>query len=94
MNKERLVQITSADVIKQQDLVMSLKDMELRLNGAILSSQKVVAQTPVMAAPVMTPSSVQITESVTDSAPVVEEVPVMEEEIRSGRNTSDEEEIP
>ena len=68
-------------LLKQQDLVMSLKDMELRLNGAILSSQKVVAQTPVMAAPVMTPSSVQITESVTDSAPVVEEVPVMEEEI-------------
>ena len=82
-------------LLKQQDLVMSLKDMELRLNGAILSSQKVVAQTPVMAAPVMTPSSVQITESVTDSAPVVEEVPVMEEEIPEvEEKTVMEEEIP
>lgn len=82
-------------LLKQQDLVMSLKDMELRLNGAILSSQKVVAQTPVMAAPVMTPSSVQITESVTDSAPVVEEVPVMEEEIPMVEETPVmEEEIP
>ena len=36
---------------KLQDLMVSLKDMELRLNNVIMQSQKVVTQMPVMSVP-------------------------------------------
>jgi hypothetical protein len=39
--------------LKQQDIIVSLKDMELRLNNAIAQSQKIVAAAPVMTVPVM-----------------------------------------
>lgn len=37
--------------IKIQDLTVALKDMELRLNSAVMQSQKIIAQAPVMTAP-------------------------------------------
>ena len=45
-------------LMKQQDIILSLKDMELRLNTAIMQSQKVVAAAPqIITAPM--PSVVQ-----------------------------------
>ena len=64
-------------LMKQQDIILSLKDMELRLNTAIMQSQKVVAAAPqIITAPM--PSVVQ------EPATPVPEVqpsfePVMEE---------------
>jgi hypothetical protein len=79
--------------MKQQEMSMSLKDMEIRLDNAIMQSQKVVTQAaPVYAAPVMPapaapvapePAPVIPEETVEEvvAEPVVEEVaePVVEE---------------
>ena len=40
--------------IKMQDLTVVLKDMELRLNNAMMQSQRVIAQAPMMTAPMPT----------------------------------------
>ena len=40
--------------IKMQDLTVALKDMELRLNNAMMQSQRVIAQAPMMTAPMPT----------------------------------------
>ncbi|MGN0414973.1 MAG: hypothetical protein ACI4FX_05735 [Agathobacter sp.] len=40
--------------IKIQDLTVALKDMELRLNNAMMQSQRVIAQAPMMTAPMPT----------------------------------------
>lgn len=63
---------------KQQDLLVSLKDMELRLNNVIMQSQKVVTQMPVISTPMsqysqQSSSPVQATE--TFIAEPVEEEP-------------------
>lgn len=80
-------------MMKQQDIIMSLKDMELRLNSAIMQSQKVVAAPQIVAAPVAAampapavvaaPEAVSIPESapVMETAPVPEMEPVVEETI-------------
>jgi hypothetical protein len=61
-------------VMKQQDLIVNLKDMELRLNNAIMQSQKVIAASaPVMTAPIMQQAAPQmIPEPVAQPQPVVE----------------------
>lgn len=62
---------------KQQDMLMSLKDMEIRLSNAIMQSQKVVTQAaPVYATPMMTATTQQVV-----SQPVPMEIPQSEEPI-------------
>ena len=71
---------------KQQEVIMSLKDMELRLNAAIMQSQKMVAsqmpmmqpyiQSPVMQQPISQP----VSESV-QNYPDVSAKPIAEERI-------------
>ena len=64
--------------LHNQELVVNLKDMELRLNTALMQSQKVVAQAPVMAAaaPVVMP----VTEVVPQPEAVEEVMPEPVEE--------------
>ena len=65
--------------LHNQELVVNLKDMELRLNTALMQSQKVVAQAPVMAAaePVVMPVTevVPQPEAVEEVMPEPEAVP-------------------
>ena len=68
--------------IRLQDLTVDLKDMELRLSNAIMQSQKLMAQAPVMAAPVQ--QSVPVQMPATESVPVTESVePEINEESES-----------
>ncbi len=58
-------------LMKQQDIIMNLKDMELRLNTAIMQSQKVVAAAPqIVTAPMQAPAAVQ-----TPVDPVAQQIP-------------------
>lgn len=73
-------------LMKQSELIMELKDMEIRLDNAIMQSQKVVAAAapvmtaaPVMAAPVTQP--VIQPEPIAMTEPVLEPEPVMEDSI-------------
>jgi hypothetical protein len=57
INEENIQQL----VVKQQEFFMGIKDMEIRLNNAIMQSQKIVAQAvPVYASPVMTTGEASI----------------------------------
>ena len=77
--------------MREQDIIVNLKDMELRLNSAIMQSQRVVAQAPVMTAPVQQEipspvaepvvSSEPIPEPIIEPEPVVEAEPVAEPEL-------------
>ena len=56
LNQEKIVRAENTQQIldRQQELLINLKDMELRLNAAIAQSQKIIAsQTPMMAPPMM-----------------------------------------
>ncbi len=69
-------------MLRQQELAMELKDMEIRIDNAIMqSSQKVVAA-PMMAVPQMAAAPVEAAQvgvaPVVETAPVVEDVPVEE----------------
>ena len=69
-------------LMKQQDIILSLKDMELRLNTAIMQSQKVVAAAPqILTAPMQTPPVVQppVTQQVME--PVTPEPAILEPDI-------------
>ena len=81
-------------LMKQSELIMELKDMEIRLDNAIMQSQKVVAAAapvmtaaPVMAAPVTQPviqpaeEPIAEPESIAMTEPVLEPEPVMEDSI-------------
>lgn len=49
--------------LNNQELIVNIKDMELRINSAIMNSQKVVSQVPVMTAPLqMTSAAVNVPE--------------------------------
>ncbi len=63
-------------LMKQQDIIMSLKDMELRLNTAIMQSQKVVAAAPQIVASPM-PEIPEMTEEILAEEPQEEEKPPM-----------------
>lgn len=76
-------------LMKQSELIMELKDMEIRLDNAIMQSQKVVAAAapvmtaaPVMAAPVTQPV-IQPAEEPTIAVPepIAEPEPIMEDSI-------------
>ena len=79
MNDDTVQQI----LLKQQDLLLELKNMELHLSNAIMQSQKNVAPAAVYAAPVMqqAPAPAPVTEPVVEEPmPVIEEPePVVEE---------------
>ena len=79
MNDDTVQQI----LLKQQDLLLELKNMELHLSNAIMQSQKNVAPAAVYAAPVMqqVPAPAPVAEPVVEEPmPVVEEpAPVIEE---------------
>ena len=64
--------------LHNQELVVNLKDMELRLNTALMQSQKVVAQAPVMAA--ASPVVMPVTEVVPQPEAVEEVMPEPVEE--------------
>ncbi|MDD6156643.1 MAG: hypothetical protein PUB52_06480 [Lachnospiraceae bacterium] len=84
-------------LMKQSELIMELKDMEIRLDNAIMQSQKIVAAAapvmtaaPVMAAPVTQPVTpvaeepiepVAVAESIAMTEPVLEPEPIMEDSI-------------
>lgn len=75
-------------LMKQQDIILSLKDMELRLNTAIMQSQKVVAAAPqIIAAPM--PSVAQ-----EPATPVPEVQPSFEPVTEEPREELSVEEIP
>jgi hypothetical protein len=82
INEENIQQM----VVKQQEFFMGIKDMEIRLNNAIMQSQKVITQTvPVYASPVMTageapidvktPGKVSVEETTSAEAPFDGTVP-------------------
>ena len=79
MNDDTVQQI----LLKQQDLLLELKNMELHLSNAIMQSQKNVAPAAVYAAPVMqqAPAPAPVAEPVVEEPmPVVEEPePIIEE---------------
>lgn len=79
MNDDTVQQI----LLKQQDLLLELKNMELHLSNAIMQSQKNVAPAAVYAAPVMqqVPAPAPVAEPVVEEPmPVVEEPePIIEE---------------
>lgn len=83
--KEEMVmaQKSSADTtenmiqLKMQDLTVALKDMEIRMNNAIMQSQKVIAQAPVVAPPIQQTMPIQ-QEAEVDETPKQEE-PVLSE---------------
>ena len=79
MNDDTVQQI----LLKQQDLLLELKNMELHLSNAIMQSQKNVAPAAVYAAPVMqqAPAPAPVVEpAVEEPTPVVEEPePIIEE---------------
>ena len=79
MNDDTVQQI----LLKQQDLLLELKNMELHLSNAIMQSQKNVAPAAVYAAPVMqqAPVPAPVVEPVVEEPmPVVEEPePIIEE---------------
>jgi hypothetical protein len=71
--------------LKQQDIIVSLKDMELRLNNAIAQSQKIVAAAaPAMASPVVqqevkaAPEMEPVTETITEPGAAVSSSPESE----------------
>ena len=64
--------------MREQDIIVNLKDMELRLNSAIMQSQRVVAQAPVMTAPVQQEIPSPVAEPVVSSEPIPE--PIIEPE--------------
>ena len=86
MNDDTVQQI----LLKQQDLLLELKNMELHLSNAIMQSQKNVAPAAVYAAPVMQqapapapvaePAAEEPTPVMVEPEPIVEEAaPVIEE---------------
>ena len=79
MNDDTVQQI----LLKQQDLLLELKNMELHLSNAIMQSQKNVAPAAVYAAPVMqqAPAPAPVAEPVVEEPmPVIEEPePIIEE---------------
>lgn len=75
-------------LMKQQDIILSLKDMELRLNTAIMQSQKVVAAAPqIITAPM--PSVVQ-----EPASPVPEVQPSFEPVMEEPKEELSVEEVP
>ena len=78
--QKRLLETNENDLqIRIQELTVSLKDMELRLNSAIMQSQKIIAQAPVMTASIPVTAPVQQAAPATSSEPPVE--PLYEEPI-------------
>lgn len=74
-------------LMKQSELIMELKDMEIRLDNAIMQSQKVVAAAapvmtaaPVMAAPVTQPVIQPTEEPIVEPEPIAMTEPVLEPE--------------
>ena len=96
--KEEMVmaQKSSADTtenmiqLKMQDLTVALKDMEIRMNNAIMQSQKVIAQAPVVAPPIQQTMPIQ-QEAEVDETPKQEDL--QEEPVLSELETEPELEI-
>ena len=88
LSKEQGLQLSDMGTqtdLKIQDLILQLKDAELRLNQAIMSGTKVVMPAPVTYAPVEeepiaveTPIEVEV--PIIEETPVEEEIPVIEPE--------------
>lgn len=78
--------------IRLQDLTVDLKDMEIRLSNAIMQSQKMVTQAPVMAAPVQQVMPVQM--STAESVPVMEATEPVSEPVSEPEEVAVTEEVP
>ena len=81
--------------MKVQDLIVQLKDAELRLNQAIMSNSKVVMQAPVAYAPVEAVST-SVTEPIVEDVidPVIEEQPIMEKIVEAIPESVTEDPVP
>lgn len=79
---------------KLQEMVVSMKDMELRLNQAIMSSQKVVVSAPAMSAPVAPMPQQPVVPQPEPVMPVDATVPTPQPKAELPEELPDEEETP